>query len=94
MGDTTVRTLQSQNDDTGACSAGRIPRMDDIERVCLGNVKKSLDRQSKTISDDRKVLIFLMRVANEVDRRIVELTKQILEQEGERWQQSSQDRRQ
>ena len=57
--------------------------MDDIERVCLGNVKKSLDWQTKTISDNRKVLIFLMRVANEVDKRIVELTNQILEQEGE-----------
>ena len=68
--------------------------MNDTERVCLVNVKKSLDRQTKTIGDDRKVLIFLMRVANEVDRRIVVLTKQILEQEGERWQQSSQDRKQ
>ena len=57
--------------------------MSDTERVCLGNVKKSLDRQTRTIGDNRKVLIFLMRVANEVDKRIVELTKQILEQEGE-----------
>jgi hypothetical protein len=57
--------------------------MDDTERVCLGNIRKSLDRQTKTIEEERKVLIFLMRVANEVDKRIVELTKQILEQEGE-----------
>ena len=57
--------------------------MEEEEKTCLGNIKRSLDRQVKTIGDDRRALMFLLYAREELNKRIDKLVIDLIEKEGE-----------